>query len=32
MTARARLLLGAAYALAALVGVWAGDALFTALT
>lgn len=32
MSARGRLILGGVYALAALVGVWAGDALFTALT
>jgi hypothetical protein len=32
MSARGRLLMGAAYLVAALVGVWAGDALFTALT
>lgn len=32
MSGRARLVVGAAYVLAAVVGVWAGDALYSALT
>ncbi len=32
MSGRARLVLGGVYVLAALVGVWAGDALYSALT
>lgn len=32
MTARGRRMLGGVYLVAALVGIWAGDALFTALT